>query len=323
MACKEVSSKGFSVGRVFWRLFVLIHLIQPLCWAAGPSCYRLDRAYSPDDAPCNPSATESTCCGDGWACLDNGLCLSTIDSPRIKPNIFSQGSCTDASWKSNKCANPCNGERRSPHGHYMKSYSDQSLPAAVGLTPCGGNDYCCGVCNCLKNETFNIPGKPSAFTTIGIAALLSKTTVASASSSSISSASSLSSSQTLATTSSVAAASSASSLDPSGLLASVSSSPSSSPSPSAQPDSDSDANKSTKVGLGVGIPLAAALVAVVALFIWRERHWRKRMQNAQAAPVAPAWGSANNPNQAHELPQKRVLHEMGTEDGMTELPSSR
>lgn len=69
----------------------------------------------------------------------------------------------------------------------------------------------------------------------------------------------------------------------------------------------------------------AALVAVVIFFIWRERHWRKRMQDMQARMIAPVWGSENNSGHAQELLPKRVLHEMGSETSptMNELPSSR
>lgn len=103
-----------------WRVWTLLQLIQSPCWAADvlncfdppPSDVNLIGGPSQiagGNLPCDPSAVRSTCCGLGWACLENGLCLSTSDSPRTHAGIYALGQCTDPEWKSDVCFSPCKG----------------------------------------------------------------------------------------------------------------------------------------------------------------------------------------------------------------------
>ncbi|KAL1645547.1 hypothetical protein SLS58_003858 [Diplodia intermedia] len=62
------------------------------------SCYYPDQSTS-DDTPCDSTAEYSACCGSGATCMANGLCLSD--------GLFSRGSCTDQTWKSDACAQQC------------------------------------------------------------------------------------------------------------------------------------------------------------------------------------------------------------------------
>lgn len=94
--------------RLRWSFF-LIQLIQ-LIQAAGPFCFDIDGRYLVGNTACNPSARESVCCGNYWACLENGLCISTEDSPDIGAKELAIGSCTDPSWGTVECVDFCQGK---------------------------------------------------------------------------------------------------------------------------------------------------------------------------------------------------------------------
>lgn len=101
-------SNLFAFGFQFWRIFVFIQLIWPLCWAAESKCYQLDGSINDGDFPCDPSADHSVCCGSDWACLENGLCQNTqYINPDLVEGTNWLGSCTDRTWSSIECLNEC------------------------------------------------------------------------------------------------------------------------------------------------------------------------------------------------------------------------
>ena len=55
------------------------------------------------DVVCNPLAAVSTCCGAGYACLENNLCMKTAEADggdSVPIGAFIRGSCTDPTFSS-------------------------------------------------------------------------------------------------------------------------------------------------------------------------------------------------------------------------------
>ena len=66
-------------------------------------CYYPDGGVSNQDVPCTDSAN-STCCGQGYACLSNLICMLTAATPSpVGVTGYIRGSCTDQSWESDSC----------------------------------------------------------------------------------------------------------------------------------------------------------------------------------------------------------------------------
>ena len=74
-------------------------------------CYDVDGRVVEGDAPCNPDAENSPCCGLYWTCLDTGVCTqeSTKQILRHEETLLARGTCTDRSWASAQCPNFCLG----------------------------------------------------------------------------------------------------------------------------------------------------------------------------------------------------------------------
>lgn len=106
---RVVSLPGlYTFGILFHGIFFLF---QPLCWAAGHSCYRRGGIIAQSDGVCNPLAEESVCCGPSWTCLENGLCRDSADKNYSEKEILALGSCTDSTWNTIECIQPCGGEQ--------------------------------------------------------------------------------------------------------------------------------------------------------------------------------------------------------------------
>lgn len=71
-------------------------------------CYYPDGSVSPQDTACLNNGDNSTCCGQGYACLSNNICEATGDEIK-KPgaSLYVRGSCTDPTWRSNNCPQFC------------------------------------------------------------------------------------------------------------------------------------------------------------------------------------------------------------------------
>lgn len=87
------------------RLIALATAITSTIFArAQQVCYGPDGVVAPNDIPCDPQASVSTCCGDGWLCNVDNVCVQADASRTI-----SRGTCTDQSWRSGDCPLFCQG----------------------------------------------------------------------------------------------------------------------------------------------------------------------------------------------------------------------
>jgi len=107
----------------FWLLLLLCRLLFP----ANAICYYPSGDVSPQDSPCH-DGTASTCCGPGYACLDNNICIAT-GLERQLPNevLYVRGSCTDKTWRSGNCPNFC-----------VNPANNDKLDGGIGMQQCPG-----------------------------------------------------------------------------------------------------------------------------------------------------------------------------------------
>lgn len=87
------------------RILIFFLFLIFKCFAI---CYYPDGSAAPQDTPCNDETAESACCGQGYACLSNGVCQATGDEIQ-KPGAskYVRGSCTDTGWRSSSCPSFC------------------------------------------------------------------------------------------------------------------------------------------------------------------------------------------------------------------------
>jgi hypothetical protein len=73
----------------------------PLTRAA---CYFPSGKLAVNNIPCRDDTPNAACCGQGYACLSNGICQATGEELQ-KPGAteFVRGSCTDKEWRSSSC----------------------------------------------------------------------------------------------------------------------------------------------------------------------------------------------------------------------------
>lgn len=69
------------------------------------ACYYPSGDMAPHDTPCRDDTTHATCCGQGYACLSNGICQATGEEFEMPGAAleFVRGSCTDKTWRSSSC----------------------------------------------------------------------------------------------------------------------------------------------------------------------------------------------------------------------------
>lgn len=81
-----------------WQLWSLL-ITQALS-----ACYFPDGRLADNDTPCRDDTENSVCCGQGYACLSNGICQATGEELQ-KPGAteFVRGGCTDKEWRSSSC----------------------------------------------------------------------------------------------------------------------------------------------------------------------------------------------------------------------------
>jgi hypothetical protein len=114
-------------------LFVL--LFVSLLRTSAAICYYPNGDPSPQDLPCQDETDHSTCCGPGYACLSNHICMATGLERQI-PNAakYDRGSCTDKTWRSSQCPNFC-----------VNPAHNDALDGGIGIAKCPGNKdmyYC-------------------------------------------------------------------------------------------------------------------------------------------------------------------------------------
>ncbi|KYK60386.1 hypothetical protein DCS_01523 [Drechmeria coniospora] len=100
-----------------------------LALSAHSICYYPNGAVSRQDTPCRNDLDQSACCGQGFACLSNGMCKTTGREQDTPPDTnYLRGSCTDRSWRSGNCPSFCLQENM------------DNIGAASGVQACPG-DY--------------------------------------------------------------------------------------------------------------------------------------------------------------------------------------
>lgn len=67
-----------------------------------PVCYFPNHEIAPNNYACDLSSKVSFCCGIDAICLDNKICLNTV-------NEHIRGACTDKTWRSPDCPQYCTG----------------------------------------------------------------------------------------------------------------------------------------------------------------------------------------------------------------------
>ncbi|KXH45599.1 hypothetical protein CSIM01_09668 [Colletotrichum simmondsii] len=294
----------------FPSLFLLILNVLPHVARVRAACYYPDGSIAPNDTPCQDLTAESTCCGQGYACLSNGMCQATgKELSKDGATELVRGACTDRSWRSSSCPLFC-----------INPETD-NVAGGIGIAKCDGTVeelyYCINSvmntvnCTAKKNvlffqreslvfmsllgpvhanylqpfgqspNQFNIAESPTAITTIGVAAT--------------STPSSTSTTSTLIATTAIIAPSAnpSSAPNPSSVaLSSATQSPQSSPTsspetgPSVEPEATND--KTVIIGAAVGASVGGLALGVLAawLFIFLRR--RKRRARREAAANAQA-----------------------------------
>ena len=252
------------------------------------TCYNSDGTESPDIHCGFPNL--STCCGDGWDCLSNGLCR------QHGTTAYSQSTCTNPTYEN--CLAFCNQSQ-------FDGFTEVSRCEA------NGNSWCCagaagqelGGPNCCDtNDTTSLEPYPfSAITTPSDSAVIATSTSSritstkhainsqgqsAASPASIPSSLVLTSPISLVATStpvlsrsvsigaSIHSTSQTTVVLPTQISATVSQTSSSSPSP----QSTNQAHNS-KLGIEVGIPVAIVIIllAVLAFFMFQNRKFQQRL----------------------------------------------
>lgn len=99
-----------SRQNLIYSLFLVAATFQSVSGEAA--CYYPNGDLNPDDVPCNPSTDFSACCGRGWTCLSNGVCMlgqdSSVGSISRVGSTY-RTSCTDRTWNSTECPTFCKG----------------------------------------------------------------------------------------------------------------------------------------------------------------------------------------------------------------------
>ena len=212
-----------------FKYLLSLAIISPLCTAI---CYYPDSVtVATQDVPCNGGSSNSVCCGPGYACLSNNVCMRTNDS--FDPStfgIYARSSCTDRNWLSAACPSFCLGSNDTGEGMAKCENSDT-------------DDYCCGEqpeCNSnCDNGTVVIrfQGTPTALTTIGVTSTESRV---------------LSTDESSKRTES----------------ASPTTTKSRATEPSTVPEIRSQSRTELKVGVGVGVPLGIITFVLAGYVIW-------------------------------------------------------
>ncbi|CAG8971510.1 hypothetical protein HYALB_00005406 [Hymenoscyphus albidus] len=129
-------------------------------------CFFPNGNKADSDTNCN-AGTESVCCGRGFVCLENGVCMdnSTMVDGKIAGTLW-RGSCTDSTWNSPLCPKYCN----LPSGPLQGNLGSGQ---ALGKCPGSDNTFYCkrdGLINiCADPDTqFVIQGSAIPINTIPV-----------------------------------------------------------------------------------------------------------------------------------------------------------
>ncbi|KAG9230453.1 hypothetical protein BJ875DRAFT_445006 [Amylocarpus encephaloides] len=98
----EASTHRYSLLLLTLSFFVEVVTGQ------SKKCYYPNGLEAVDDIACGTRGDNSVCCGKGFVCLSNALCMdnSTVVDGKIAGTLW-RGSCTDRDWKSSICPESC------------------------------------------------------------------------------------------------------------------------------------------------------------------------------------------------------------------------
>ena len=228
-----------TIGRLLFCLILLATNSFNRCTAL---CYYPDGIHvAPQDVPCNGGSSDSVCCGPGYACLSNKICMrnnQTLDDHSSQ--LYVRGSCTDKKWLSASCPSFCTANQDGGEG--MKKCENSET-----------DSYCClqgskGTSKCDKGPVIiRFQGQPSAITTIGVTAT-----------------SSLAMSTGLGNRTEV-----------NGATQSASESRPVSSSSAVEEARAQSSSSGWKIGIGVGVPLGVLAVTLGTYLIWRKTRQAK------------------------------------------------
>jgi hypothetical protein len=108
-----------------------VFALSYLTTAVTATCY-FPNGDEVNDTPCNPGATHSTCCGPGYACLSNNVCVLTEHvTPDIRKlsSLYVRASCTDKDWAANECPSFCMNSQ----------VGDNTGVGGMGVSKCDAN----------------------------------------------------------------------------------------------------------------------------------------------------------------------------------------
>lgn len=128
------------------------------------TCYYPNGNEASGDTPCNSDASASACCGFGYSCLSNTICLRTSLATDGQNGVtYVRGSCTDQSWTSGLCPNFCDNAS-APYkddvagGQSMGKCENE----AADIYYCGDSDL--SAVNCTQNvNVISFAGTSSPF----------------------------------------------------------------------------------------------------------------------------------------------------------------
>jgi hypothetical protein len=111
---------------------------------AAAKCFFPDgKTVAPQDTPCMEG--NSTCCGQGFACLSNNICMLTsyVSGAGSGQSPYVRGSCTDPTWNDPNCPQFC-----------ITPSHDDNNSGGQGLAKCDGTTM--DMYYCVDNNTANV-----------------------------------------------------------------------------------------------------------------------------------------------------------------------
>ena len=278
-------------------------LFYGLAFAAAPSllrslvtastCFYPSGAEASQDFVCNPLAKTSFCCGLGYACLGNKLCVRTAEATDNNPALFNRGSCTDQTFESPDCPQFCNeagGESQiSPCSRISLTRSLANRNGGSGLFNCSQPSlYCCAGlgCDCdIGNGLSTILGSTSTTTVIPNPSAVTSVTYSPFTSTTTRRIST--NTPSVSTSTSSLGKTSSSSISLPTLPTSTGSTSSCPTRVSHHHETTKGSGSSTalKAGLGVGVPVGIIATTVAVIFMWRRSRRQPRSQDALIQPT--------------------------------------
>ena len=137
---KRIVAANTMIAPISLRMFYIIASLQLLTYLSlANNCYYPHGNVALADVVCFPSSADSFCCGLGYACLENKLCMRTAEGTDNQPiGTLDRGSCTDQSFNSSACPQFCTdaGSKHFIRLSTKKGHSD-NISSKSGRWKCG------------------------------------------------------------------------------------------------------------------------------------------------------------------------------------------